>query len=135
MALIFILSRVGIASKTPFLYMNTVVKKQQVAGSTLNRKRRTLGLSIAETALLLCVPESTYRLWEKTNAGIEAIPFAAGDWDKTLANLSSVKSLPFLEAIGKLHAALTEENQAQLTAQLDNLSTSMLAKFFANFKK
>lgn len=135
MALIFILSRVGIASKTPFLYMNTVRKKQQVAGSTLKRKRRSLGLSIAEASLLLYVPENTYRHWENTNGGMEAIPFASGDWDKTIANLSNVKSLPFLEAIGKLHAALNEDNQAQLTAQLDNLSTSMLAKFFANFKK
>jgi hypothetical protein len=114
--------------------MNTVRKKQQVAGSTLKRKRRSLGLSVAEASLLLCVPESTYRFWEKTSGGIEAIPFASGDWDKTVAQLSCVKSLPFLECVGKLHAALTEENQAHLTAMLDNLATVALTKFFANFK-
>ena len=114
--------------------MNTVRKKQQVAGSTLRNKRRSLGLSVEEAARLLYVPENTYRQWERTNGGLEAIPFAAGDWDKTIANLSNVKSLPFLESIGKLHDALTEENQAQLTAKLDNVSALLLAKFFAKFK-
>jgi len=114
--------------------MNAVRKKQQVAGSTLKHKRRLLGLSASETAKLLCVSESTYRLWESGSAGIEAIPFASGDWDKTILNLSNVKATPFLECIGKLHAMLNEENQSQVIAALDNLSSEMLAKVFSELK-
>lgn len=115
--------------------MNTVRKKQQVAGSTLKHKRRSLGLSALETAKLLCVPESTYHIWENSNGSIEAIPFASGDWDKTIHNLAGVKAVEFLECIGKLHAALNDENQAQAIAAMDNVSSVMLAKIFSILKR
>ena len=114
--------------------MNTVRRKQKVAGSTLKRKRRSLGLSIAETARLLRVSENTYRQWEEKNGGIEAIPFASGDWDKVVRLLGDSNAKPFLEAIGKLHSILKEDNLERISASLDSLSSKTLARFFATFR-
>lgn len=123
-----LITQIDFPGEILIILMNTVRKKRHVAGSTLKRKRRALGLSISEAAALLCTAESTYRSWENNGAGEEAVQFASGEWDNTIKALSGCSPTPFLECAGKIHSVLSEDNQGLITAALDQLASRTLSE-------